>query len=115
MNEYIATSTVTFGVGARVRLSAAQAEPRAHCLSRIGKGKGGGVFDVAAPIQLKAGEAFGCADELPKALAEMVKKADAPRAPRGDEKPPAGDGPPPPPAGDDQPPAGDLETDNDSA
>lgn len=77
MNEYIATSTVTLGAGARVRLSAEQADVRMHCLARVGKGKGGGIFDVQQPIQLKAGETFGCDGDLPKALAEAVKVAPA--------------------------------------
>lgn len=89
MIEYIATSTVTLGVGARVRLSAEQADARMHCLARVGKGKGGGTFDVQQPIQLKAGESFGCDGDLPKAMAEAVKKATPP--------------PPPPPPPDETP------------
>lgn len=88
MNEYIATSAVTLGTGTRVRLSAEQADVRMHCLARVGTGKGGGIFDVQQPIQLKAGEPFGCDGDLPKALAEAAKKAPPARA--ADEAPQAG-------------------------
>ncbi len=90
MNEYIATSAVTLGTGTRVRLSAEQADVRMHCLARVGKGKGSGTFDVQAPIQLKAGESFGCDSDLPKALADLVAKAPAASPPphaATDEKP----------------------------
>lgn len=85
MIEYIATSTVTLGVGARVRLSAEQADARMHCLARVGKGRGGGTFEVLAPIQLKAGEAFGCAGDLPKALAALVNDDSQPAADAGSD------------------------------
>lgn len=67
MEPYRATAPVTLPVGALLMLSPAQVTARAHALTKEADG-----WRVRLPVQFKAGEEFGYAGELPKALADQV-------------------------------------------
>jgi len=59
-----------------VTLTAAQASARSHNLKPLGDGR----YQIANPVQFKAGEEFGYDGELPKALAEMLLDAEIAKA-----------------------------------
>lgn len=61
MKQFQAESTVNIFSG-HVQLSGEQAKPRAHALKALGEG----VYEVTAPICLKAGEKFGFDGEVTK-------------------------------------------------
>lgn len=67
METYRTTAPVTLPVGALLMLSPAQASARAHGLTKEADG-----WRVRLPVQFKAGEEFGYAGELPKAMADQV-------------------------------------------
>lgn len=71
MQRYVATSVVSLPVGARVELSEAQAHRRRGFVKALGDG----VFEATGPIQLKVGEEFGYADEMPKSMASVMQAA----------------------------------------
>jgi hypothetical protein len=70
--RYIATATVTLGVGAIVGLSTEQAAARKHALQ---PGDRKGFYAAIAPIQLKAGEKFEYDDVLPKSMVDVAEPA----------------------------------------
>lgn len=75
MDKYLVVAPLTLGAGVRLGLSKEQAAARSHALKAAGKG----VYVTTAPVQFKAGEQIAVADELPKALAELLnppKKAE---------------------------------------
>lgn len=64
--KYTATAPVTLPAGAVLGLSKAQAADRQHALT---EGPRKGLYTTTAPVQLKTGETFDYAGDLPKALA----------------------------------------------
>lgn len=70
MDSYMITAPTTLPVGARVGLSKEQAAARAHALDKVGKH-----YVATAPLQFKAGEQIDYDGELPKVLANGMRRA----------------------------------------
>ena len=67
--KYIATSVVSFGAGAELGLTKAQAASRQAFLSDLGKGW----YIATGPVQFKIGEEFRFDGDLPKSMAADVE------------------------------------------
>lgn len=86
MKEIEAIDIVTFGPGAVLKLSEAQAAVRMNFL----KARGEGLFETTGDIQFKRGEKFGLEGPLSKAMLEVVNIDGKPGKPPAPEKPKSG-------------------------
>lgn len=76
MTRYKVTGRVAVIPSGIIALSASQSGTRLGNLSPAGDG----LWDVRRPIEFKAGEEFGYAGDLPKAIAEAVEEIETPRS-----------------------------------
>lgn len=70
-NYEVTNNFITFGIGIEIRLSASQANTRAHLL----KNKKKNIYEITSPVQFKKGEQIGVYPKsLSKALLENLKE-----------------------------------------
>jgi len=75
MKTYTAKSTVTIGQG-KLGLDQAQASRCGSALADLG----GGLFEILAPVQFKAGETFSHDLPIPKTIAHCLDEVEEPEA-----------------------------------
>lgn len=76
MTRYKVADRVAVIPSGIIALTPAQAKPRLHNLKVLGSGR----YEILRPVEFKAGEAFGYAGDLPKAIAEVVEELAPSRA-----------------------------------
>jgi hypothetical protein len=70
MKSVAAAAAITLASG-RLELTAAQASSRKHSLKLVKETKSGGIYEIAFPVQFKAGEKFGYDGEVPKSMLDV--------------------------------------------
>lgn len=66
--NYLVTARAARLVSGVLTLTEAQASARGHALTGLGDGE----YQIAAPVEFKAGEVIGYAGDLPKILADIL-------------------------------------------
>lgn len=84
MEEYIIVAPATFNAGI-LGLTEEQAAVRRHALKKLADGR----YEVASPVQFKAGEKIGYAGEMPKTLGQLLETPDGTPALEAVKKPSA--------------------------
>ena len=69
MNKVRAIAAARFAAGTLLALNERQAGDRKHALRQVSQG----VFEATQPVQFKAGEEFGVAGDLPKAMFDLLE------------------------------------------
>lgn len=72
MIRYRTLGTLNIGAGTVLKLTPAQAAPRAHNLKDLG----GGQYEALVVLQFKTGETLGVEGSLPKAHQHLVETVD---------------------------------------